>query len=318
MSDFRKFWLTDSWPGRAAKSYDLTSTSALLVDPKGLGFEHENGYRKVGNRFVLVTKNRKQVPFEGTIVFTPPDAYIKYQEFIDFCLNKQIFLLYRPFDQTDYYKARGKYTETKTVTYGQPIGPVEVESTVFDYEKAICIEKIEKEELTKYGALEVKIKFVPTTPWYSYERYGTRAYSTTTENANTILFDCGAQMESPCELLIRGPATNPTWAQYAYDANGNSYTIASGRVFTILDANEWLLVDNRYSNIDYKGEPLNYRYIRVVNSSGVWTRNVQPYSDFSRERWLNIRPGLNRVSVWADSGSPTIQSIQVKCYYESV
>lgn len=309
-TDVRLFYLLN----KDNVTYHLTSTNALLTEPKGLGFKRENGYRRVGNHFTLVTKAPTQTTFEGTVLLTPPNAYVKYRDFIKFCLKEPLQLVYRPFDKLDLYNAKGKFEEAHSVSYGP--GAAYTYATVnepFRYRKNVYIEEIEKEELTKYGALEVKIKFTPTTPWYSEYIYGVDpSLNVSSSNPNTVLIDCDAQIDSPCQICIRGPATNPTWAHYNY-VNGNSVTAETGKVFTILESNQWLLIDNRYS-----AETVQYRYIRICNSSGAWIGNIQNLSDFSRERWVNFTPGLNRISVWADSGSPTIQWINVRRFYESV
>lgn len=87
----REFTLVDG----NGEEYSLTNEERLLFDPSGLGFERENTYRQVGNRFILANSVPVQSVIEGTVCFTPPDAYFNYQEFVEFCGRDGLKMEYR-------------------------------------------------------------------------------------------------------------------------------------------------------------------------------------------------------------------------------
>lgn len=87
----REFTLVDG----SGEEYSLTNEEHLLYNPSGLGYEHENTYRQIGNRFILANSVPKQSVISGVVHFSAPDAYYDYQEFIEFCGRDNLKMEYR-------------------------------------------------------------------------------------------------------------------------------------------------------------------------------------------------------------------------------
>ena len=66
------------------QEFDITSTDYLFSSPSGLGYDRTESYRQIGNSFVRVNKQLKQGSITGKLIFTPPNAYAKYYDFIQF------------------------------------------------------------------------------------------------------------------------------------------------------------------------------------------------------------------------------------------
>lgn len=121
---------------------DITNTQMLFHDISGLGFEEENQFRQLGDVWWLDRSSTRQQPVSGTMCFTEfgdTDPYTKYQSFAHFIENEVLRLVYKPHGST----GRSFY-------------------------RRVRVGKLEKTEITKYGALECAIEFVPYTPWYEY------------------------------------------------------------------------------------------------------------------------------------------------------
>lgn len=87
----REFALVDG----NGEEYSLTVKESFLHDPSGLGFERENTYRQVGERFIKINTSPKQGKIEGTIHFHPESAYDEYQNFVEFAGRDELQLEYK-------------------------------------------------------------------------------------------------------------------------------------------------------------------------------------------------------------------------------
>lgn len=298
MSFVRQFTLINA----VGEEYDVTNRQVLLTEPSGLGMKRENNYRRVGNRFFLLSKKRSQVSFQGTLIFTPPDAYIKYNEFMAFCTKEPLKLKYRPIDNYDYYKARGVFPK-------------------WDYEfyQDVMLESVEKGELTKYGSLESKISLAPLTPWYRsltirsitadtnsgviWEVFSTWPWAWESSTGRSLSFDSDCHLPSPCRLKIPGPSVNPKWIHYV---NGEEYS--SGSVECVVPAGHYLVVDNISESPS----------ITIVNGSGDLVQDVYEDSDFSKKRFLEIQNGRNSIMATFDEPETGVMIVEAMLFYESV
>lgn len=298
MSFVRQFTLINA----VGEEYDVTTKDVLLTEPSGLGMKRENNYRRVGNRFFLLSKRRSQTQFQGMLVFTPPDAYIKYNEFMAFCTKEPLKLKYKPIDNYDYYLARGTFPK-------------------WDYEfyQDVMIESIEKGELTKYGSLEPKISLSALTPWYRdltirsitadassgvvWEVSSTWPWQWEASSGRSISFDSDCHLPSPCRLKIPGPSINPKWIHYV-----NGAEFASGSVECVIPAYHYLVIDN------ISESPV----IHIVNGSGDIVQDVYENADFTKKRFLEIQNGRNSIIATFDDPETGVMIIETTLFYESV
>lgn len=298
MSFVRHFTLINS----LGQSYDLTNTQALLTDPKGLGMKRQNTYRKLGSRFFLIRAERAQTAFEGEIVFTPPDAYIKYNEFMDFLAREPLVLEYKPIDNYDYYRYRGRFPDHD-----------------FIYYQSVMIREVQKGELTTYGTLEVKIQLDPMTPWYrivsassirdendqglTWEVTSDWPFTWELHSGRNLHLNADCQIPSPCRLLIPGPIVDPEWKHYV-----NGSLVATGKV-------KCSIPDEHYLSVDNTGETSK---MVIINTSGDEINDVYPDSDFSTKRFIEIQNGSNYIAVNYDDANFYNIRVEAMLYYESV
>lgn len=298
MSFVRQFTLINA----VGEEYDVTTKEVLLTEPSGLGMKRENNYRRVGNRFFLLSKRRSQTQFQGTLVFTPHDAYIKFNEFMAFCTKEPLKLRYKPIDNYDYYIARGTFPVWDYVFY-----------------QDVMIESIEKGELTKYGSLEPKISLSALTPWYRdlviqsitadtssgviWEESSTWPWHWESSSGRNITIESDAHMPSPCILKIPGPAVNPRWTQYV---NGKKY--ATGYCEVVVPYGHFLVIDNISESPS----------ITLVNGNDEIIRDVYQDGDFTQKRFIEIQNGTNSIVATFDDAETGVMIVEAKLFYESV
>lgn len=298
MSFVRHFTLINS----LGQSYDLTNTQTLLTEPKGLGMKRQNTYRKLGSRFFLIRAEHAQTPFEGEIIFTPPDAYIKYNEFMSFLTHEPLILQYKPIDNYDYYRYRGRFPDHD-----------------FIYNKSVMIREVQKGDLTTYATLDVKIQLEPTTPWFrqvsasskldendrglTWEVTSDWPFTWEQHSGRVLALASDCQIPSPCRLLIPGPIVNPEWRHYA-----NGSLVATGKV-------KCSVPDDHYLSIDNLGEASK---MVIINRLGDEINDVYPDSDFSTKRFLEIQNGNNYITVNYDDASFYNIQLEAMLYYESI
>lgn len=297
MSHVRYFRLINA----LGQIYDITTTEALFSSPKGMGLEREETYRPIGARFALVSSIPKQVPLEGKLILTPPDAYIKYSEFMEFCTYTPLTIHYKPIDEYEYYQLRGVYTGKD-----------------FNYFKEVTITEVDKGELTKFATLEVDIKMMPLTPWYRrldlssdvnpdagliWEQTSDWSFLFENENTKTITFESDSTYPSPIRLIIPGPADTPEWKHFV-----NGVLASTGKLNYTVGVNEFLVIDDL-------GDTCS---MYIKNGSGQVIANVYQNSDFSTQRFMQIQNGTNSIVVDDATGNSINIQAEVRLYYESV
>ena len=298
MSFVRQFKLINS----VDESYDITTVKALLTGPKGLGVKRDNNYRRIGNRFYLLSKRRAQEDFTGELVLTPPDAYIKYNEFLAFCSKEPLKLQYRPIDNYDYYMQRGAYPLLD-----------------FEYYQDVMIHTIEKGDLTKYETLECKISLTPMTPWYRmvvvssssddnrgliWEETSDWPFVWENDSGKDVLIKSDCHMDSPCRLSIPGPVVHPSWKHYV-----NGVKVSEGDVDCTVPYGHRLIIDNTSED----------RSILIVNSIGDVIYDAYQDANFPTKRFIDIQNGTNSIHVSGDDGSEFFNiKLEAMLFYESV
>ena len=297
MSFVRQFKLANS----DGVFYNITTKQALLTDPKGLGVKRDNNYRRVGNRFYLLSKRRVQEDFTGELVLTPPDAYIKYNEFLAFCAKEPLKLIYRPIDNYEYYMQRGAYPLLD-----------------YEYTQDVMIHTIEKGDLTKYETLECKIALTPLTPWYRIvfetshvDNYEGMVWEETSEwpfrwengTGKDVQIESDCHIDSPCKLMIPGPIVNPSWCHYV-----NGKRVAEGSVDCTVPFGHQLVIDNTTENYS----------ITIINGIGDVVADVYQNADFPSKRFIEIQNGINSIFVDFEDGNNYDITVEAMLFYESV
>lgn len=299
MIEPRRFTLMNG----SGEELDLLTKDLFFHDPKGLGYERDDDYRRIGNRWVIVSQHFSQTPITGTIAFLVNEnatlsegqsiletPYIEYFRFIKFTQDYPLTLLYKP-EATN------------------PVVPAN--------RRLVRLSKVEKTEINKYGYLDINIELLPLTPWFrprvdtdsSTVQQGWDWHWILGSNQNsikwggtesTLSISSDSRMDSPCRLTLNGPATNPKWEHYV---NGSLY--ATGQVNVTVGSNQKLVIDNTK-------DPYS---ILVYNSNGTVASNAYQKSVFETARFLNLQYGSNVVKISNVQGTTMLEAM---IYYESV
>lgn len=276
----RKFRLLDG----NGTEYNLTTRAGFLHSPKGLGYEKDITFQRVGNLFRAVNQRYAQGAVDGEIFFPEPNAYQKYFDFVQYAQNDGLILLYNPAGA--------------------------------EYRCNVELTKVGKMELQACG-LNIDVTFTMTTMWYkTFDFYndGEEAASgkiypynypyVYVENAsNTIAFDSDSMIESPLRIYIYGAAKNPTWAYYL-----NNELVGTGKVTGTIPAGNVLLIDT--SSIPYQ--------IKQIDGYGNVVSDMYPLSDFSTVRFFRAHKGVNRISAGHEETTALKLKVEAQLLYASV
>lgn len=276
------------------QEFDITSTDYLFSSPSGLGYDRTESYRQIGNSFVRVNKQPKQGSITGKLIFTPPNAYTKYYDFIQFINVEPLKLQYIPL------------------------------SSIGTFYRDVTVSKIEKSELTKYASLECSITFTCFTPWYrpvifspnTFQKAGNLwpiAWPKQWGQGNTmaIELDSDSFLDSPCRLVIKGEKisgknsgfTNPSWTHYV-----NGVRFETGAITCSADEGQSLIIDNT-----------SYPYtMKIFDDKGNLVRDVYSASNFSTERFLSIQNGHNTIAISNEGANQLEIRAEVYLQYETV
>lgn len=293
--------------------FDITTKEALFHEIDGLGFEEENVFNRIGSVWWLSHTEYRQGVISGKMIFTEEngkDPYSTYQEFVRFISYPPLTLLYNPF------------------------GPVrspmcgDSEDEEAAYYRTVRVSKLEKSEKNEYGVIDSSIDFATYTPWYRIENYlindtppddgsadtgwiwgddasnppltfeptgsqtATRARFRW-EPVQSLSFKVDASGTSPAVLTIHGPLVNPTWTHVLIRGDNSTIFLGSGS-FT----NDITLEDGDLLVID--ANPSKYS-IEWIHANGTVT-DLYPYRNFEETCFINLRAGMNRVSVRSSNG----------------
>lgn len=116
---------------------DLNNKNGIfLSEPSGLGLEFGDDFADIGEGFFrMISKVHTQKTVQCKLNFVGDNPYLIYNDFITWCMNaKKLFFIYKPLN-IEYY--------------------IRTEISTFD-----------KNEINKYGYLEVPSKFLYLSPWY--------------------------------------------------------------------------------------------------------------------------------------------------------
>lgn len=266
------------------EEYGLTVRGHFLHGPGGLGFEKESEVRRLGSLYVILDDAFAQGHITGDVFFPSPGAYGKYFEFIRFCQNGPLTLAYS--------------------VEGQ------------EYRRKVRLGSVEKGELSG-GGLDVSVTFDALSLFYRhYSLFGggdgagggkvydyeySYTYSDFAQNTLTISSDSYA--DSPCTIFIYGEAVNPSWRHYV---DGELY--ATGAVSATIDAGQKLMIDT--TEIPYS--------IARVDMANRMLGDLYAQGDFSTERFIMLRHGMNTVTVAHEAASALTLAMEAQIVYASV
>lgn len=258
----RNFMLTNA----SGEQYRLMTRQRFLYSPGGLGYEIDDTFARLGNRYVAVDTGFAQGKITGNIYFTQPNAYQKYYDFVRFCQNAPLTLAYTPDIGTFY--------------------------------REVKVSQIEKTELNESGALDIRVELVALGLWYRIitaindgEVANGKIYDysypyTYGEQAGVVRIQSDSYEDSHAKLTIFGPVTNPTWRHIV-----NGEVIATGAVNVSVPADMKLVIDATVT--PYKIETERFDNTSVTDYYGA--------SDFSTDRFIIIKHGLNVITVKTDT-----------------
>ena len=293
--------------------FDITTKEVLFHEIDGLGFEEENTFNRIGSVWWLSHTEYRQGTINGKIIFTEEggnEPYELYQKFARFISYPPLTLLYNPF---------GPVKSTMC-------GDTEDEEAA--YYRTVRVSKFEKSEKNEFGVIDSSIDFTAYTPWYRIENYlindtppddgsadtgwiwgdgasnpplifePTSSQTATRarfrwEPAQSLSFKIDASGTSPAVLTIHGPLVNPTWTHVLVKGDNSTVLLGSGS-FTqdiTLEDGDLLIID---------ANPSKYS-IEWVHANGTVT-DLYPYRNFEETCFINLRAGMNRVSVRSSVG----------------
>lgn len=277
----REFYLKSA---NGAK-YELTEVKkSFLHSVSGLGYEEDNSYQRVGNRFATLRSQLKQNVFDGIVQFWRQSGHQEYQSFVKFCQFKPITLIYNPLGNKEYY-ARGSVSKV-------------------DYDEK--------------KPLQAAIKFTCTTPFFESVRvvtypddggeYGkiydyTYPYRYSSATQNNVTINVDSTVESPCRLTLHGPLVNPEWRHYV-----NNVLVSTGIVNVTVPVNHHLVIDTT-------GDKLTIEEFDNLNQ---FVADRYQLSDFGTQRAVYLQFGQNRISVDDDGGNKVTVVAEGELYYASV
>ena len=253
--------------------YNLNSLDHFFRDVKGMGFDMENTYQRRGRNWILLDSNLQQKPLTGKIRFKT-DA--QYRAFVIFCRAGDMTLVYKH------------------------------ESTGEEYKRTVQLTSITKEEKDRTRTYDTSVSFTPLSAWYK-EIEATVTPTTEVEPDEYPLpypfrYAAVARMEistrneaendSPAELFIFGPCTNPSWRHYA-----NGVLMATGALTAEIPSEDYVVISTA------AGECSIVEYDKYAHR----VRDLYNASDFSTERFIYLQRGRNRIVVSAGN-----QDVQIR------
>lgn len=276
----RKFMLINA----NGTTYDITvKGSAFFYNVDGLGYDRNMTFQQISEQFALLEDKANQQTITGTVRFWKPDAEQSYFDFYKFCKLAPLKMKYNP-GHGVYY--RNGYV--RAITRGDGTG----------------------------DALTASIEFVCTSPWYrTFSAFNngeitggktydyTYDYTYTEATPGSVIIDSDSMMACPCKLTIYGEAVNPAWSHYV-----NGKLVSTGKINATIN-------ENRRVVIDTTSTP--WRIIQTDNL-GNFVSDLYQLSDFSTDRFIQVRNGRNVISVTDDGVEDLNVGVEALIGYDTV
>lgn len=261
------------------RTWDLNETNSFFHEIKGLGQEHKTTYSQLGTKFIKEKDLLSQKSITGKIRFNT------YSEYLDFSL----FIQHKPLVLS--YESEGKYSIKISID--------KLEKTELETGGLFC--NITMKSLGPYYktviAQNVKEQTAGKTYPYKYP-YNYYDYS-----SGEVVIDSDSVLESPVRINIFGPCTNPS---FVHSVNG--ITIATGKINATIEEGHKLVIDD--ISIPYS--------IGEYTIDNAFVKDLYENSDFSTERFLMLKYGINRIAFTHETSEEIKISVEGAIEYESV
>ncbi len=269
---------------RDGAGYNLTTRDHFLHTPSGLGFQKETEYQRLGNQYIILNDAFAQAQIMGEVFFPNPGAYTKYYEFIRFCQNAPLYLLYKPASREFY--------------------------------RSVRLSNVEKTEL-EFGGLNVTVTFDALTLFYEeVSAFNDKAVATSGKTynyrynyvysggaLNTVTIESDSYAQSPCTVYIYGACIDPIWYHYV-----NGVLKSTGSLTGEIPDGQKLAIDT--TEIPYS--------IKRVDMANRFVADVYGFADFSTERFIMLEHGENTISIQHSGADALTIAIEAQILYASV
>lgn len=289
----RKFFIMNKFGARKPLNNE---EGIFFSKPAGLGQNLTPTFANMRQGFFRPISGdaEPQNSITGDLVFTSPDAYEDYRDFINWCAGaKELYLVYRPFGTAEFFRT-------------------------------VQINYMTKTELGSAKWLTVPVSFACLTPWYraapSYmtmseetgeiTRYSfsyTPSLRYSSSNQGSMAVDIGAEGHIPAalEVTYTGAIINPV---LTLKCSSTSTIVGACKLNTTLTAGERLEVSTKYGD----------SFVRKISSTGVVTDLLQCL-DLSTDPFPRVP--IDEDCTLYLSADDTIRgsaTVQVYYYYRSV
>jgi len=250
---------------KTGETFDLNSLDHFFRGEKGLGYDMENTYQRRGRNWILLDSNLQQKPMTGKIRFKTDS---QYRKFVLFARSGELTLVY-------------KHDET-----GE------------EFKRRVLVTSVAKDEKERTGTYDTSVTFTPLSAWYSEIEATVTPMEETEPDTYPLTYPFRyasvakmeistrneAEDDSPAELYIYGPCSNPSWRHYA-----NGELVGTGAITAEIPADGHVVISSsggECSIVEYD------KYDQYV-------RDLYNASDFSTKRFIYLQRGRNRVVVSA-------------------
>lgn len=253
---------------------------------KGLGFEEDSDFMRIGKRYVPVDDKLEQGKLTlGLLFWNTADQ--NYKTFVKTARRNPLTIMYENDSGVYYIPCRLVSIEKiDRLRYNMYGCPVTFAMTGNPYRIVSDFNKGETGLGKNYGSVG-----------YTYD------YTYENDILNTVIINSDSLVESDCIITIYGAVTNPVWRHYIdgifYESGAYTGTIPEGHS---------LVIDSHsvpYSIIEY-------------DSSGNVVADRYALCDFSTERFMKVNEGNNRYSVSQDNVDAVNLKVEAYIEYETV
>ena len=267
------------------KTLDLMNERNLLAEVSNLGFEFANEYQTIGSNFLLTNSKINQNKISGTMYFKGKDPYQDYYDLVKDFTNQNLILTY---NTVKTFKLSCRMTATTK------------KENTNDYRKA-------------------DVTFIPNGIWFTEvgqsvtpnisgetddDKKYPYTYPYTYGTNQEVEIESDTRIPSPAKITIYGPANNPRWSQFV-----NGKRTASGRMYNLtITESQRIVIDAT--------NPENSIELQSLNGEKI--EDVYRFSDFSTERFIYMREGINRIVINDAAGHDLTYTVEAKIKYESV
>lgn len=253
---------------------------------KGLGFEDDTDFVRIGNRYIPTDEKLDQGKIKLELLFwTTADK--NYKAFVKMARQNPLTMLYENDSGIYYIPCRlisiDKIDKLRYNMYGCP---VTFAMTGNPYRIVSGFNKGETGEGKNYGAVG-----------YAYD------YTYSNDTFNTVIISSDSIVESSCVITLYGLLVNPVWRHYV-----DGVLKESGAYNGTIPNGHSLVIDSHsvpYSVIEY-------------DNQGNVVADRYSLCDFSTERFMKVNEGVNRYSVSKDNVDAVKMKVEAYIEYETV